>query len=64
LGQSWVEATIERGMDALASDFEPITDMRASAAYRMKASQNLLRRLYMESCGKLVESVYTYGRER
>jgi xanthine dehydrogenase small subunit len=64
LGQSWDEATIERGMDALASDFEPITDMRASAAYRMKASQNLLRRLYMESCGKLVESVYTYGRER
>ncbi len=59
----WNEATIAAGMDALASDFEPISDMRASAAYRLLASQNLLRRLYAESRGEPGETVYTYGRQ-
>ena len=50
-------------MQALARDFDPITDMRASAEYRLHAAQNLLRRLYLESRGELKESVYTYGRQ-
>ena len=62
-GQDWNEATIDKGMAALARDFQPITDMRASAEYRLQASQNLLRRLYLESRGDLGESVYTYGRQ-
>ena len=49
------DATIERGMQALARDFDPITDMRASAEYRLHAAQNLLRRLYLESRGAIVE---------
>jgi xanthine dehydrogenase small subunit len=36
-------------MDALAEDFQPLTDMRASAAYRMRAAQNLLLRLWLET---------------
>jgi xanthine dehydrogenase small subunit len=34
---------------ALADDFQPITDMRASKTYRLKAAQNLLRRFQLES---------------
>ncbi len=61
-GQVWNEETLSRGMDAFATDFEPITDMRASADYRLRGGQNLLRRLYLETRGELTDSVYTYGR--
>jgi len=62
-GQPWNEETISKGMDAFAKDFEPITDMRASADYRLRGGQNLLRRLYLETHGELTDSVYTYGRD-
>ena len=62
-GRSWTEDTIAEGMAAFARDFEPITDMRASASYRLRCGQNLLRRLYLETRGELTESVYSYGRQ-
>jgi len=34
---------------ALASDFTPLTDLRASAAYRQRAAGNLLRRFWLET---------------
>jgi xanthine dehydrogenase small subunit len=40
---------MERACEALADDFQPITDMRASAEYRMKAARNLLRRFVLET---------------
>ncbi len=49
LGQPWIEATAQAGMAALARDFTPLTDMRASAGYRMRVAQNLLRRLWLET---------------
>ena len=61
-GRPWTEATVAEGMAAFERDFEPITDMRASAAYRLQAGRNLLRRLYLETRGELSESVYGYGR--
>ena len=36
---------------ALARDFQPISDMRASAAYRMEVAQGLLRKALMELAG-------------
>jgi len=48
-GQPWTEATMRAAMEALASDYTPLTDMRASANYRMRTAQNLLRRFWMES---------------
>jgi xanthine dehydrogenase small subunit len=48
-GQPWNEATMRAGMEALARDYTPLTDMRASANYRMRTAQNLLRRFWMES---------------
>jgi xanthine dehydrogenase small subunit len=62
-GNSWNEATLEAASEALARDFEPISDMRASAGYRLRAAQNLLRRFYLESRGELETSVYAYGRD-
>jgi xanthine dehydrogenase small subunit len=61
-GQPWNEASIERAMTALADDFAPISDMRASAGYRLRAAQNLLRRFYLETSGAATPSVYRYGR--
>jgi len=48
-GQPWTEATARAAMAALPSDFTPLTDMRASASYRLRASQNLLMRLWLET---------------
>ena len=33
----------------MAVDFTPLSDMRASAAYRLQVAQNLLRRLWLET---------------
>lgn len=49
IGQPWTEATVRAAMAALAEDFTPITDMRASAAYRLKVAQNLVMRLFVET---------------
>ena len=46
LGREWNEATIAAAMEAMAQDFAPLTDMRASAGYRMKTAQNMLRRYF------------------
>jgi xanthine dehydrogenase small subunit len=48
-GQPWNEATLTNAMHALARDYTPLTDMRASSAYRMKTAQNLLRRFWLET---------------
>ena len=48
-GNIWDEATVQEAMKALAKDFSPLTDMRASAAYRQQAAANLLYRFYLET---------------
>lgn len=55
VGQSWNEAALEVAVLAMATDYAPISDMRASAAYRLLAAQNLLRRFYLESHGEIVQ---------
>jgi xanthine dehydrogenase small subunit len=49
VGQPWSEATAEAAAEALARDFAPITDLRASASYRQRAAANLLRRFWLET---------------
>ena len=49
LGQPWSEAALAAAQAALAHDFKPLTDMRASASYRMQSAQNLLRRFWLET---------------
>ena len=56
VGQAWSEASVAKAQAALAHDFTPITDMRASAAYRLKVAQNLLMKLYVETAGLRAET--------
>jgi xanthine dehydrogenase small subunit len=52
IGQAWTSATVDRAMDTLRSEFQPISDMRASSAYRSQVLGNLLQRLWLESQGE------------
>ena len=49
LNQAWNNQTLERAIDQMAQDFSPISDFRASAEYRLSVSQNMLRRLFLET---------------
>ena len=49
VGRPWTEAAANAAAAALAADFKPLTDMRASAAYRLQVAQNLLRRFWLET---------------
>lgn len=48
VGHPWGEAAFEAAAEALAGDFSPLSDWRASSDYRLLAAQNLLRRFYLE----------------
>ena len=48
-GQPWNEATARAAMTALAIDYAPLSDMRASSEYRLSTAQNLLYRFYLET---------------
>lgn len=49
IGQPWTEATVEAAMAALETDYTPMSDMRASAAYRSLTARNMLRKVFLES---------------
>lgn len=51
IGKPWNEPTVEAALAAYDEDFTPLTDMRASAAYRSLAAKNLLRRFLAETSG-------------
>ena len=50
-GQSWTQATVQHAIATLRAEFSPISDMRASAAYRSQVLGNLLQRYWLESQG-------------
>jgi len=50
-GQPWTQATVQRAIATLRAEFSPISDMRASAAYRSQVLGNLLQRYWLESQG-------------
>ena len=49
VGQPWTEAALNAAMGALASDFKPLADLRASAEYRSEAARRLLQRFWLET---------------
>ena len=49
LGKPWSEDTVAAAMAMLAQDYAPLSDMRATNTYRMKAAQNLLKRFWFET---------------
>jgi len=49
VGQPWTQASVDAARQALAEDFQPLSDMRASAGYRLQVAQNLIQRLWLET---------------
>lgn len=49
--QAWTQATVKQAMMTLRNEFSPISDMRASAGYRLQVLGNLLQRFWLESQG-------------
>jgi len=49
VGQPWSQASVNAAKAALALDFQPMSDMRASATYRLQVAQNLVQRLWLET---------------
>jgi len=45
-GQPWNETSVTTAMAALAQDFTPLSDMRASAEYRLETAKNMLARYF------------------
>ncbi len=48
-GRAWDEAALADAQAALARDFQPLSDLRASAGYRLSVAQNLLRRFWLQT---------------
>lgn len=49
IGQPWTEAALRQAQAALAQDFQPMTDLRATKDYRHKVAANLLERFWLET---------------
>ncbi|MCC1493929.1 xanthine dehydrogenase small subunit [Cognatishimia sp. F0-27] len=54
VGKPWSDATLASTQDAWEEDFAPMTDMRASAGYRLDSARNMLRRYFLEDRGEAV----------
>ncbi|MEM9786952.1 MAG: FAD binding domain-containing protein [Pseudomonadota bacterium] len=52
MGQPWSTAAIAAAAMKFGEDYTPMTDMRASAAYRLQIAQNLLQRYFAEMNGQ------------
>ena len=51
IGNPFNEATMRSAMHAMTDDFQPLSDMRASAGYRLQTAQNMLLRYLHEANG-------------
>ena len=49
LGKPWNQRSVEQAIKALSDDFSPLTDVRASSAYRLQVAGNLLYRALLEN---------------
>jgi xanthine dehydrogenase small subunit len=48
----WNDASLDSAIAALSVDFQPLNDLRASEAYRLRTAGNLLRRFYLENSAR------------
>ncbi|MAM63109.1 xanthine dehydrogenase small subunit [Maritimibacter sp. UBA3975] len=55
VGRPWTEATVRTAKWSFAEDFRPMSDMRASAAYRLETAANMLDRYWREDQGEAVD---------
>ena len=62
-GKPWTEATVQQAMRVLRQEFSPISDLRASSAYRVQVLGNLLQRFWLESRGARAINLESAGLE-
>ncbi len=51
-GKLWDEESVEAALESYSLDYQPLSDMRATADYRLLVAKNLLRRFYAETQGQ------------
>ncbi|PHQ78638.1 MAG: xanthine dehydrogenase small subunit [Thalassobium sp.] len=51
-GKPWTDETVQAAMTKMRDDFTPLSDMRASADYRLSAAENLLLRYFHDLSGQ------------
>ena len=51
VGKPWTQDTITAAVTKFSTDYQPISDARASAVYRAQTAQNLLQRYFDETFG-------------
>jgi len=49
IGRAWSQENVVAASEALAEDFTPLSDMRASKEYRLQVAKNLLIRFFVQS---------------
>lgn len=54
IGQPWTAETLATAATRLGDDYTPMTDMRASANYRLTTAQNLLHRYFADLSGDTI----------
>ena len=52
VGQPWTEAVVAAAAAEFSKDYTPMSDMRASADYRLQVAQGLLHRYFAEDTGQ------------
>lgn len=55
IGKPWTEETVLSAQPAFETDYQPLTDWRATSAYRMLTAKNLLMRFWLETTGETAE---------
>ncbi len=61
IGRPFDTAAADAAAQALAADFTPMSDLRASAAYRLQVAGNLIRRAALEAAAGAPVSVWDRG---
>jgi xanthine dehydrogenase small subunit len=56
-GKPWTVVSVALAAEVLSKEFSPISDMRASGAYRSTLLRNLLQRFWLETQGEAVSSL-------
>ena len=55
IGKPWSLATIAEAQTEFGADYQPLSDMRATAGYRLTAAQNMLIRYFHDLAGAQVD---------
>ncbi len=53
VGKPWTRETIGAALPAFADDYSPLTDMRASANYRLETAKAMLERYFLDDQGEV-----------